>query len=255
MVSQTVSNLINAAAEELLVIDSGGTLTTQEIASCLDRLQRLFDESAVQRPLIFGERIDTLFLTPNKQSYTIGVDPTFTHSADFPVPWPTKIERANLFLTSTVRRPLEILTTKKWSSIRYQTVYGPPQALYFDRNFGPNGLLDGFGTLYFYLIPDQGYQWEFYSWAQQASITTSSDIINYPPGYASYWLYSLVVRIASMFGREPTALHLALLQQAKEAIMTENCPSPELVASDASRIGDGYDGGLYNWLIGETEYR
>lgn len=262
MVSQTVGALIQAAVEELEVVNSGGSLTTNETASALDRLQRLIDGSGVQRPLIYGERIDLLTFTPNQQSYTIGIDPTGVTTANFSVPWPTRLTGANLLLSTTVRRPMELFTPARWREIRYQQVYGPPEGLYFDRNFGTNGetpgeflgTISGIGTLFAYMIPDSAYQFELYSLRQNRVVTATTDLINYPPGYADFWLYSLVVRLASMFGTSPTPVHIQLLKDARAAITTDNTPSPELVRGDAAMIGD--DGGaLYNWLTGETESR
>lgn len=253
MVSQTVGALIQAAAEELQVVNSGGSLTTNEKASAIDRLQRLIDGAGVQRPLIFGERLDSLTLVPNQQSYTIGKDPTAINIANFDVPWPTKIRRANLLLSTTVRRPLRIFTPEQWAAVRYQQVTGPPQGLYFDRNFGTNGgALSGFGTMRFYMIPDQAYAWEMYSWQQQPSVALTTDLLNYPPGYADFWLYSAVVRLASMFGTEPTATQIQLLRDARDAITTENTPSPELTGGDGALIGNR-DAALYNWLDGTSE--
>lgn len=315
MVSITVGQFISDVAEELEVVDSGGTLTTNEQASMIRRLQRLIDGSNIQRPLIFAERLDLLTLTPDQQTYTIGIDPTGTSVAAFPVPRPTQINRANLLLSPTVRLPMDVLTFKQWAAIRYQQIDSPPRGVYFDNGFGGGfvgsgtlnttgiavsgatgtafsaqlvgqtitiagaaypviavasgtaltlassagslsgaiwsaGALSGFGTLYFYPIPDQAYQWEMYSMWQNANIVATTDLLNYPPGYADYWLYSMVVRCASMFGRQPTEAHLLLLQKATEAIMGPNCMSPEIRTDRALVSGDN---GLYNWLSGTTD--
>jgi hypothetical protein len=252
MISQTVATLMTAVMEELEIVSSGGSITTNEQASFVDRLQRFIDSAGVQKPLLFGERIDPLTFTTNKQSYTIGIDPTASNTADFNVPWPTKIERANVLISSTVRRPIRILNPKQWAAIRYQNVTGPPQALYFDRRFGSQGgALSGFGTMYFYMIPDQAYSWELYSWDQLLQVASTTTLLNYPSGYAEFWLYGMCIRAASMFGTTPTDLHIQLFKDAREGIATENTPSPLLVASDVSMIGDG--GEFYNWLTGETE--
>jgi hypothetical protein len=248
MISITAGALLTAVAEELEVIDSGGALTAAEQASMLTRLQRYIDTTNVQRPLIFAERLDLLTLQTGVQSYTIGLDPAGTYSAVFQVPRPTKIERANLLLTSTVRRPMAVWDEKQWAAIRYQAVNGPPQGVYFDRGFG-SGTSSGFAKLYFYEIPDQAYQFELYSWAQNPNVVTTADVINYPPAYAEYWLYGMVARCASMFGRQPSPVHVALLQDAKEALASANCPSPRLTGGD---FNSG-EGGMYNWLIGTDE--
>lgn len=316
MISITVGALLTAVAEEHEVIDSGGTgLTTDEQASMIARLQRLLDSSNLQRPQIFSERIDLLTLVANQQSYTIGIDPTGSNVAGFPVPRPTKIDRANLLLTSTVRLPIDILTFKQWAAIRYQQVAAPPKGLYFDNGFDTGfvghgtltttgtavsagtgtaftpqlvgqlititglayavvavasgtaltlassagsqsgatwsaGALSGLGTLYFYMIPDQAYEFEIFSMRQNTIISGINDLINYPPAYADFWLYSMVIRCANMFGRKPTAEHYKLLADVTEAIGAANCPSPEM-RSDPALVGT--EQGLYNWLQGTSD--
>lgn len=251
MISITVGQLLSDVAEELEVVDSGGGPTTLEQASMIRRLQRLIDSSNIQRPLIFSERIDLLTLVANQQKYTIGIDPTGADTAAFAVPRPTKIERANLLISSTVRRPMAVWDFKQWARVRYQQVAGPPRGVYYDNGYGAvANSLSGLGTLSFYMIPDQAYQWEMYSWQQNTNVAVIADLLNYPPGYADYWLYSMVIRCASMFGRTPTAAHVELLRQAMEAIGAANSPSPE-IGSDPALVGR--DQGLYSWLDGQVE--
>ena len=250
MVSETVGNLIQAAAEELAIVDSGNSLSTAEQASAVDRLQRLIDRSNIDRALIYGESYSGLLsLTAQKQSYTIGIDPTSPpQTADLNVARPARISRSNVLLSTSVRKPVEVTTDPtRWARIRYQAVYGPPLLAYYDQNFSAHG----FATLWFYLIPDQSYQWEFWSWIQNPVIASTSDTINYPPGYASYWLYALAKAMAPMFGRTVPQSVLDGLAEAKAAIERMNTPSPELArSSDFTSDRDG----LYNWLSGEIEF-
>jgi hypothetical protein len=117
---------------------------------------------------------------------------------------------------------------------------------YYDGNFSAHGL----ASLYFFLIPDSSYQWEFWSWNQNPTVSSVNDTINYPPSYAQYWLYALAIAIAPMFGRTPSALIMDGLRDAKAVIRGLNTPSPEM-ATDATLLGD--HGGYYNWLTGQEE--
>lgn len=243
MVSTTCRQLFAAAAEELEVIDSGGSLSTAEEASCLDRLQRLIDGMGIRRNMIYTASISELALVDGTQQYTIGVDPTSSVTAHYPITRPTRIDQANLFITSDVRKPLRLYTDREWSRIRYQNVSGPPQGVYFDGSF-----TSGLATLYFYPIPDQNYQWEMYSWQQGAVPVAATATINYPPGYADWFLYSMVKRIAPMFGRRPSDLHLEALARAEEALTSMNSPTPDMNADET-----GSEGRLYNWMVGLVE--
>lgn len=247
MVSETVGGLIQAAAEEATLVDSGNSLSAAEQASAIDRLQRLIDASAIDRALIYGSSYSGLLsLTALQQSYTIGIDPTGANTANFSIARPTKITRANLLLSTTVRRPIHVTEDeKKWAAIRYQQVYGPPKMCYFDRGF-----TTGFATLWFYLIPDSAYQWEFWSWQQNPVITQTTDTINYPPGYAQYWLNAMARALCPMFGRQCPQIVVENLAMAKEQLMSMNTPSPELRGDPALSHENG---GLYNWMDGLSE--
>src|SRR5579875_690691 len=241
MVSETVGNLIQAAAEELAIVDSGNSLSTAEQASAIDRLQRLIDRSNIDKPLIYGKSYSGLLsLTALQQSYSIGIDPTGVATANFSIARPTQITRANLLLSSTVRKPIRVTTDEaEWAKVRYQSVYGPPLLCYYDQNFSTHGL----ASLFFYLIPDQAYQWEFWSWNQNPIIASTGDTINYPPGYAAYWLYLLAKTMAPMFGRKVPETVLEGLAEAKQALARVNAESPLLGrSSDFTSDRDG----LYN---------
>lgn len=75
-------------------------------------------------------------------------------------------------------------------------------------------------------------------------------LIQIPPGYYEYWLYSLAIRLAAPFGRTPSATTIAAYDEAKEAVQSLNSVSPRTRA-DGDLPGGG--GGLYNWLSGEVD--
>jgi hypothetical protein len=140
---------------------------------------------------------------------------------------------------------MAILTKEQWADIRYQNVSGPPIGVYNDGAF-----VTGFSTLYFDRIPDQAYQWEFYSWQQNAIAANVNAAVDYPPPYADFWLYNLAIRLAPMFGRTVSADLRESFRAAREVVKALNCKSPEL-RTEAALLSD--HGGLYNWLDGQEE--
>lgn len=245
----TAQDLIYAALRVVGFTRAGQTNGPELLADGLMFLNGLIDASNAQRAQLFSERMDLLTLTPSQQSYTIGIDPTATYTADFNAPRPTRIDRANLLLSSTVRRPIHPWDFRRWAEVRYQQVYAPPRGMYFDAGFG-QGSTPGFGTMYFYPIPDAAYQWEMYSWRQFAQIAALTTTLLIPPAYYEFWLYSLAMRLAPTVNREWSPANAELLRQARETVASLNCPSPELkMQSELQQTG----GGLYNWLDGQEE--
>lgn len=255
MDSQTVLQLANAVGEELLVINAGGSLSTNDQNSFVDRLKRLIDSMGIQKPLIFTERIDTLTLVANQQSYTIGIDPTGTNTANFPIPRPTKVNRCRLFIDSSTEREVETIDFNQWASIRYKAASGPPKSVYYDNGYASaiatGATMTGFATLNFYYVPDQAYGCALYSQQKQQQITSINDLINYPEGYAEFFLRAMVVRAANLYGKEPTATQIELYKDAKASLESANTPSPLLFGGDGNDLNDNY-GAYYQWRDGGT---
>lgn len=245
MASRTVLQLLNAAAEELEVIPSGGSLTTAEQASGLDRFNRLVDASSANRGLIYTERVDTLALIADQQDYTIGLDPAGGPAANYAITRPTRITRANLFIATDVPKELKLYTTAEWAALGFREASGPPNGVYNDGAYAA-----GLSTLRFDRVPDQAYSWEFYSWQENAQAATVATAINYPPGYADFWLYSMVVKLAPMFGRTVSADHREALREARAVVIAANSRSP-ILRADESFASDS--NGFYNYRTGLEE--
>jgi hypothetical protein len=248
MTTQTGADLITDALCELSVYPAGDTVSAPDLATGLRYLNRLIDKSSAQRATIYASQYDLLTLTPAQQSYTIGVDPAGVATPNFATARPVRIERANLLITSTVRRQIDPIEMPEWARIRYQNVSGPPRKVYNDRGF-----TTGFAKLFFYPIPDAAYQWEMYSWKQNATLAATSTAIDYPPGYAEWWLYHLALRLAAPFGKTPSEATIELARTAAETVAALNSPSPRLAAMTDGMIGDAGASGLYNWLDGQID--
>lgn len=240
MASATVLQLLNAAAEELEVIPSGGSLTTLEQASALDRFNRMLDASSATKGLIYTQRMDTVQLESGEAAYTIGVDPAGVATADFALPRPVRITRATLLLDDDIRRDLKIWTAHEWSARTYRGQSGVPEGVYNDMAFE-----SGLSTLTFDPVPDGDYEAELFAWRQNARVASVSAAIDYPPGYADFWLYSMVQRLAPMFGRAMNADHREMLRVAEETVKTLNVESIEM-EHDAALVTGCFSG---DWMF------
>lgn len=234
--SLTVLDLITEGLEEITASSPGETLETADQAKALAVLIRMVEASNVNRANIASLRVDTWTLTPNVQTYTIGPAGHFTTAR------PINIERANLILTTGVRRKLNLLDDDQWAAKKYLAATGPPLDLYNDGNYPAS-------TYSFYPKPDQAYQFETYTW-QQFAQTTVGDVLAIPPGYYEFWLYSLAIRLCGPFGKTAPATTIELFNEARAAVQSLNCTSPRM-ATDGDLPGGR--GGLYNWMSGSVE--
>jgi hypothetical protein len=236
----TGTSLVTDSLEELAAITPGDALTAPDAAKGLAVLNRMIDSMNIGRGNIFTSRIDTWVLTSNQQTYTVGPTGVFV------MPRPLGLSHMNLFIpggSTPVRRPIRLLNDTQWAAKTVQNIVGLPVECYSD---GSNPLT----TWYFYMIPDQAYTIETYTWQQFTQLNALTDAILIPQGYQEFWTLALAIRLAAAYGRTPSAMTLALYSDAKAAVWAMNSKSPRL-RSDGELPGDA--GGLYNWISGELE--
>jgi hypothetical protein len=242
----TGTALVTEALEEIVAMAAGDTLNATDGAKGLAVLNRLIDTANIGRGNVFTERIDTWTLTIGKQKYTIGVDPAEVLTPDLtPADRPIRLTRANLLLSSggnTVRRKIRLLTKAEWARKTVQNISGIPIELYNDAAYP-------LSTYWIYMVPDQAYVIETYSWQELQPIATLATVFSFPPGYYEYFMYGTAIRLAAPFGKVPSAATVAAWQDARANVMALNAKSPRMSCdSDFSN-----DGGLYNWLSGGIE--
>lgn len=163
------NDLIIDSLEEINAMTAGDPLNATDGAKGLTVLNRMIDTTNAGRGNISSERLDTYTLTIGKQNYSIGVDPSGAQTADLAGPRPMGLSRVNLLLSApsnTVRRKVDLLTKTQWSQRSVINVAGMPIELYNDE-------ADPLSTWKFYMIPDQAYQIEAYTWQQRAQIAAA----------------------------------------------------------------------------------
>ena len=242
----TGTALVTEALEELRAMTAGDALDPVDGAKGLACLNRMIDTSNTAHGNIATERIDTWTLTIGKQKYTIGVDPNGVLVPDLtPADRPIRLSRCNWLFSSgnnTVRRKIDLLTKIEWSKKTVLNVAGPPIQLY-------NDLAYPLSTFYVYMVPDQAYKIETYSWQEFQPLASLATLMAIPPGYYEFWLGKLIIRLAAAFGVTPSASTMAWIKEALDGVQLQNARS--LRARTNSDVGGG--DGLYNWLSGGVE--
>jgi hypothetical protein len=199
---------------------------------------------------IFTILISQYNLVANTQKYTIG--PGGTGPAWINAARPIKIERANLFITSSpsvVRRGMRLLEPADWAAKQVLNVNGPPLEL-FDDYASP------LSTLYFWPIPAIVYPFELHTWSAVPTAVTVNDLVQLPPGYEEAIVYNLAKRVAGQFksqGARMSPEDLDIARSSLSAIQSRNTQSPRLM-NDAAGLGSS--GGTrsdFNWITGQPE--
>lgn len=170
-----------------------------QIADAIKEENRMIGGWNLSPLVVLGESIDLWDTIASQQSYTIGIDPSGTNTADWPGERPLAIIRANLLLpTSTtpvakVRRPLRIWDARQWGEICFQAVYTYPYGLYQQMN---DPALSPFSRIFFKPIPDDVYQVEFITRQRIPKFAAASDEVYLPDGYEDAIVNNLAVRLA-----------------------------------------------------------
>ncbi len=196
---------------------------------------------------IFTLAIDRWTLTPQIQQYWLGpgARATATQGA-FNGPRPQRIERARLVLSTTptpVYRELDLLTDNEWADKSVQQIVGMPTELY---NSGSSPL----SLLYFYMIPDQPYQMDLYTWQSLSKAPALDALLDFPDGYEEAIVTNLACKVAPMFQKPVTPDMRLQATVSLQALQAFNAPTPRLRTEPGL---SGNRGSYYNWRSGLTE--
>lgn len=248
----TFTKLMTMSCQALGHLRAGMTPNTSQLADGLAVMNAMIAASNTSSANIFTRRLDQYVMVANQQAYTIG-DPAgvLTNLAGAR---PIRIEDGdvNLFLTTTpvIRRPIKVLTQRQWADIRLQDIYTYPRFLYYDEaNYAPTATPAIKPTLRFHPTPASAYQWEMYSWQQNAQLASVTDQVVFPSGYDEYWIYNLALRAAPMLGAPVTQYVLEMARRSEAGIQSLNAKSPMMKTDPAIAPRSG---GFFNWFDREV---
>jgi len=230
--------LYPALRKAQVTIGPGRTPSPAQFQDAIDELNRLTGSLNCDRLNIYSITRQEFPLDPVKASYTIGLSPDESFTADFPVERPLAIESANIVTGSGptgISYPLAIGTSLQWSNIGYRHLPDSiPGAIYNDRGYPVS-------TLYFHGQPASGQTLELFTWGLVPAFETITDVVLLPPGYEDALVLNLAVRLAPHFQRDsvpPDVRRDAQLSLMR--LQSINAPRP--IADTSSGLGCGCGG-------------
>ncbi len=192
MASTTLTALANAAALDIGVLDSGETLSAQQLSDALDLINKILDNwssEQIQMPLP-SNSIQSL--VANNGSYTVGAASTWAIN-----PAPVRITSASLIQANNVTLPVRVLTSAEWDQVEDRSsTSNLIKGLFYARSTFP-----GFGTVYVTPVPasNGASLWLQYWIAFVQFIDTTSTNNSIPAGYLKAMEWELARDLSQKF--------------------------------------------------------
>jgi hypothetical protein len=203
-----VRDIVTAALRELGVLAAGEVATADEANSGLEELNRLVDQWAGERLLIYRVTRTTWTISAT-QNYTVGAGGTVN------VVRPVYLDHVNLIDTSTdpdQETPLTPLTDDAWAAITQKAATSTqPSNWYYNPTFP-------LGTLSLWPVPTSAtLQGALYAPQHVSEFTSLDEVISLPPGYRRMLIKNLARDLAPSYDRP---VHPELKEEAIESKAT-----------------------------------
>jgi len=240
-------DVITDALIEVDISAPGEPLDPDTAQWAFRKFNYLTDSWAARKNFTYASSFNIYNLVPNLSPHTIGPGP----GATFAVPQrPVKITKATIILNNVspvVSIPLNIRDQEWWMDQTIQNLTSQqPTDLFYNPAF-PNG------ELYFWPIPNVGYQTQLMCWALLSQFSSITDPIGGPggpgtlvPGYRNAAMLSL----AEMLGGQPPATLARDAAIARAAIFGNNNKVPRMQTRDSGIPGaeDDMRSTTFNYL-------
>jgi hypothetical protein len=245
-VSVSPLDLIQSAMQEIGVVAAGETLSAEDAAWGLEKLQRLIDTFNAQRELIFSTNFNLFTLTPNHAPHTIGP------SGDFNVPIrPVKVISCSFILNSgsqAVDLPVNADRDDAWwaanplKSLTSSIVTD----LYYDS-------ASPLGNLNFYPISNVAAQVRLQTWNSLAQAIDLTTALGFVQGYWEAIVSTLAVSLCPSYERQPSAVLVAMQQKAIQVIAQNNGGPPRIDTTSGLPGSSNTGRPDFNFLTGMRE--
>lgn len=225
----TAADIVRDALKLLGVLAAGESLAANDSADGLRALNLLLGTWANERLLVHGARRTTYTLTPSLSPHTIGASGTFATAR------PVRIERASVIAVGdTFERPVTMPTDAEWAAYGDKTLtHDVPSALWVEWTH-PNA------KLHLWPVPTTAATLVLYTWSRITEFA-ATDTVALPVGYEDALIHALALRLAPMYGVEPSGLLVANAQAAIAAIQRTNQPAVKSELDPALLPARGFD--------------
>ena len=200
------SDLVNGALRLIGAIASGETPNSDEAADGLTALQQLLDSWSAEELLVFATTIQSVSLTANTASYTLGTRPVKILSADVTI--------------SGVNFPLDVVGPEAWGNTPDKTdVSSHTKKIFCDYGYPT-------ATLYVAPLPAASATVKLFQTTDLATLASGSTTFAMPEAYSRAIMYNLAIDLAPQYGRAVDGAVMKRADETKAALM-------KLLASDA----------------------
>ncbi len=189
----TALDLITDALQTSGEVGQGLSISPEDAAYCLARLNSMLGKWSSERLNIPVVSVASYNLTTTKAAYSIGV----SGSPDINAARPTFIESAGILIASpggsgTLRKPVRIVGQLEWALITQKAAKSVVATILFCDYAYPNSNLNLWPTPTFAVITPKI---ELYTWAPIAQVASLVTVLNWPDGYYEAVMWSLIEQI------------------------------------------------------------
>jgi hypothetical protein len=234
----TALDLFESAMGKIGVFAAGDTVSAEDSAVCLKRLNSLMTYLESEGVFNYATTRTTATLPANTTSRTIGP------AMQFALIRPIKILRGSYSRVGTIDYPLEPVSEQEYNSIYRKTTLGAiaPSVCFYDGGI-PTGIV------YFWPAPSESAEVHLLTPATADVAVTSATVFNFPPGYQLMMEYNLAVEIAADFNRVPTAMVFSMAKESKRKLKRSNAQIPQM-GIDAAIMRGGLGGSPSDFYSG-----
>jgi hypothetical protein len=239
-----VTDLLFGALAEIRVARAGDGLTPEDQALALSLLNEYLDQLNAQGRALYATMQSSFTLTPNHQPHTIGLA---ANAPDFAVTVgrPAAILKANLILTGSIRRPIDVRDEEWWMTLRAPAITSSiPMDLVYNPAW-PNG------EIKLWPVPTTAYGIELWIQTLLGSLS-DTDTFDLPFGYQAALRLTLAELCAPSFGRTVSEETKSKARDARGAAWGTNDAVPNISTRDGGMPSGGGRRGRFDFRTGFT---
>lgn len=228
--ASTVADIIKDALKLLGVLAAGESLGANDAADGLRSLNMLLGTWANERLHVAGTRRVT-HVVSGAGPHSIGPSGTIATTR------PLRIDAAGILPTGqTKEEPLRLFTDAEYQNIQSKAEFGEAATGLWVENTYPNA------SLWFWPVPTTTFSLVLYTWSHIAEFAATTDLVALPLGYEDALAHALAIRLAPMYGVEPSLTMISNASDAMAAIRRTNSETPRSELDPALWSGGGGSG-------------
>lgn len=230
----TPAALLNLALLDSGVIGQGQTASAADINNAFTRYGMMISQWAQKRWLVYALQ-DVSFTSTGAVSYTIGT------GQNFDTPRPDRLEDGCFMRQQTGGpQPVDYImrlcqSHEEYNRIRIKSMGTFPSLVFYDSAYPV-------GNVYFWPVPQSGYQLHVLVKTPIANAVTLADTILLPDEYQEAIFYNMICRLRAAYRLPADPVFVGLARSALETVRASNTQMPTL---RIPRAAQGR-GGLYN---------